>query len=87
LLLVKRRLAPLPVSDNRRSVAQWTPTWHLLQVDPGHPGTALSSAGGSEIKRITAGVKARRWVLPARIDPATGLHPSGVFNIEREKEY
>jgi hypothetical protein len=80
LLLVVRRLAPLSVSDDRRSMAHRTPTWHQLQVDPGYPGTALSSAGGNEIKRITAGVKACRW-FSLQDCPVTGLHPPGVFNI------
>jgi hypothetical protein len=73
------------VADDRRLLTQRTPTWHLLQADPSYPGTVLSSAGGHEIKRITLGVKACRWVLPARIRPVTGLHPPGVLNIKRKK--
>ena len=85
LLTVVCRLAPLPVSDDRRSLAQRTPTWHLLQVDPGHPGTALSSAGGSEIKRITAGVKACRWFsLPGLVRrPAFTLLVHSMANEKR----
>ena len=83
--LVVRRLAPLPVADDRRLPTQRTPTWHLLQADPSYPGTVLSSAGGHEIKRITVGVKACRWVLLARIRPVTGLHPPGVLNIKRKR--
>ncbi len=87
LLLVVRRLAPLAVADARRLSTDWTPTWQLLQADPSYPGTALSSGGGHEIKRITAGVKACRQVLPAEIRPVTGFHPPGVLNIKRKKEY
>jgi len=85
VLLVVCGLASLPVADDRRLSTHWAPTWQLLQADPSYPGTVLSSAGGHEIKRITAGVKACRWVLPARIRPATGLHPPGVLNIKRKK--
>jgi len=85
MLLVVRRLAPLSVSDDRRLSTYRTPPRQLLQADPSYPGTVLSSVGGHEIKRITAGVKACRWVLPARIRPVTGLHPPGVFNIKRKK--
>ena len=85
MLPVVRLLAPLTVSNDGCSSAQRTPTWHLLQADPGYPGTALSSAVGNEIKRITAGVKACRWVLPARIGPATGLHPPGIFKSNENK--
>jgi hypothetical protein len=86
VLLVVRRLATLPVADDRGFSTRRTPTWHLPQADPSYPGTVLSSGGGNEIKRITAGVKARRWVLPARIGPVTGLHPPAVLNIKRKKE-
>jgi hypothetical protein len=51
----------LSVSDDRRPLTQRAPAWHLLQVDPRHPGTGLSSGSGSAIKRIMAGVKACRW--------------------------
>jgi hypothetical protein len=56
-------LAPLSVSDDRRLPTHRTPSRHLLQADPSYPGTVLSSAGGHEIKRIMAGVKACHWVL------------------------
>src|SRR5205809_7387394 len=70
------------MADDRGLLTQRSPTGHLLQADPRHPGTGLSSAGASEIKRITAGVKAGPLVLPARIGPATGLHPPDVFKVE-----
>jgi hypothetical protein len=50
-------LAPAPSMANDRVVAaNWTTPWQALQRN--HPGSTLSSASGSAIKRITAGVKA-----------------------------
>ena len=46
------------VADDGVAPAQWTPPREELQRD--HPGSALSFVAGSAIKRITAGVKARR---------------------------
>ena len=43
--------------------------WH-------HPGSTLSFASGSALKRITAGVKARRGPYPAKVPICrSGLHP------------
>jgi hypothetical protein len=50
-------LAPPPAMANDRVVAaNRTPPWQPFQCD--RPGSALSSASDSAIKRITAGVKA-----------------------------
>ena len=46
------------VADDRVVSTNWTSPRQELQRD--HPGSMLSSASGSAIKRITAGVKARR---------------------------
>jgi len=46
------------VADDRVVTADWTSPWQQVQWD--HPGSMLSFASGSAIKRITAGVKARR---------------------------
>jgi hypothetical protein len=56
------------------------------KIQGDYPGSALSFVSGSAIKRITAGVRACRWVLPARTVPATGLHPPGRFVFERKTE-
>jgi hypothetical protein len=44
-LVVVRLPAPLPVADDGFLAAQRTPPWYLLQLDPRHPGSVLSSAG------------------------------------------
>ena len=49
---------PPSVADDRVAPAQRTPPREELQRD--HPGSALSFVDDSAIKRITAGVKARR---------------------------
>jgi hypothetical protein len=50
-------LAPAPsMANDRVVVTDWTTPWQALQRN--HPGSMLSSASGSAIKRITAGVKA-----------------------------
>ncbi|MEI7903394.1 MAG: hypothetical protein WCK89_24405, partial [bacterium] len=46
------------VADDRVVSANWTSARQEVQWD--HPGSMLSFASGSAIKRITAGVKARR---------------------------
>jgi hypothetical protein len=47
-----------PMADDRMIEAQRTPPRQAVQGD--HPGSLLSFASGSAIKRITVGVKARR---------------------------
>jgi hypothetical protein len=49
------------VADDRVLAASWTSARQLRQADLSYPGSALSSVNGNAIKRITAGVKARRW--------------------------
>jgi len=50
-------LASAPsMANDRVLVANWTPPRQTVQRN--HPGSMLSSASGSAIKRITAGVKA-----------------------------
>jgi len=46
-----------PVANDRVVPADWTSPRQEIQR---HPGTMLSFVSGSAIKRITAGVKARR---------------------------
>jgi hypothetical protein len=58
--LVMGLFAPLTVADDRLVTAQRTPPWQHPQRERGHPVSILSSASGSAIKRITAGVKACR---------------------------
>jgi hypothetical protein len=50
--------APLSMADDRVIPANGTAPRHEVQWD--HPGSTLSFVSGSAIKRITAGVKARR---------------------------
>jgi hypothetical protein len=82
---VVRRFSPLPVSDDGLPLAQGAPTRQLVQTDPGHPGTALSSAGGNAIKRITADVRAcRRFSLPGLVRrPAFTLLVYAISNEKR----
>jgi hypothetical protein len=47
------------MADDRVLLANRTPPRQEVQGD--HPGSTLSFASDSAIKRITAGVKARRW--------------------------
>jgi hypothetical protein len=57
------------------------------QWDLGHPGGVLSSASDSAIKRITAGVKARRRPsLGKSSDLLPGLHPPA-NQFRTKKEY
>ena len=49
---------PSSMADDRVVPANWTSPRQQVQRD--HPGSMLSFASGSAIKRITAGVKARR---------------------------
>jgi hypothetical protein len=68
-----------PVEDlASRSASSTTPrrrTSPRQEVQWDHPGSMLSFVSGSAIKRITAGREGLPLVLPARIAPATGLHP------------
>ena len=62
------------MSNDRVVLADRTSPRQEVQGD--HPGSMLSFASGSAIKRITAGVKARRWtVLCESSDLRWGLHP------------
>jgi hypothetical protein len=49
---------PLSVADDRVVMANGTSPWKAIQRN--YPGSMLSFVSGSAIKRITAGVKARR---------------------------
>jgi hypothetical protein len=48
------------VADDRVLTTNWTSPRQQRQRD--HPGSMLSFASGSAINRITAGVKACRWI-------------------------
>ena len=52
------------MADDRVVLADWTPTRQEVQGD--HPGSMLSVASGSAIKRITLRVKACRWTVLLR---------------------
>jgi hypothetical protein len=62
--LVVSLLASASMADDRVPAANRTAAWQLRQANFNYPGSALSSVHGSAIKRITAGVKARRWFSP-----------------------
>jgi hypothetical protein len=49
---------PSSMAHDRVVPANWTSPRQAVQKD--HPGSMLSFVSGSAIKRITAGVKARR---------------------------
>jgi hypothetical protein len=49
---VVRLFAPLAVADDRAVPTERTPAWQQVQRERGHPGSRLSSASGSAIKRI-----------------------------------
>jgi hypothetical protein len=73
---------PPSVAGDR--VVQAKRTLPRQEVQRDHPGSMLSFASGSAIKRITAGVKARRWFsLPGlRRRPAFTLL---VYSLSNEK--
>jgi hypothetical protein len=70
------------MTDDRVVAANRTSPRQEVQGD--HPGSMLSFASGSAIKRITAGVKARRWFsLPGLLRrPAFTLL---VYSLSNEK--
>jgi len=71
------------MADDRVPLANRTSPRQKVQGD--HPGSMLSFASGSAIKRITVGVKARRWFsLPGLLRrPAFTLL---VYSLSNEKE-
>src|SRR5262249_53782518 len=75
-----------PVADDGRFAADCAPP--RQQTQRNYPGSVLSFASGSEKKRITAGVEARRDRSPDKFRSAgLGLHPPGKVRFERKKEY
>jgi len=82
--LVMSLLASASVADDCVLAAGWTSARQLRQADLGYPGSALSSAHGSAIKRITAGVKARRW-SHRQVGPGDWPSPSCKDSVERKK--
>src|SRR6266545_1633682 len=57
--IIVRQAGPQSMTEDRVIPANWTSPRQQLQRD--HPGSMLSFPSGSAIKRITAGVRARRW--------------------------
>jgi hypothetical protein len=55
---VVRLLTPQAMANDSLVATQRTPSREQFQRERRHPGSVLSSASGSAIKRITAGVKA-----------------------------
>ena len=58
VLVIMRLPEPPSVADDRAVVAERAEPWQQMQRD--YPGSMLSLFSGSAIKKITAGVKARR---------------------------
>jgi hypothetical protein len=79
------RVAEAPsMADYRAVLAKGASSREEIQRD--HPGSMLSFASGSAIKRITAGVKARRDRSLLKFRSAgPGLHPPGKVSFERKK--
>ena len=73
------------MTDDRLLLTDWTLPREEIQRD--HPGTVLSFVSGSVIKRITAGVKARRDRSLRSFDLPAGPSPSGKVSFERKQEY
>jgi hypothetical protein len=71
------------VADDRVVMAKRT--YPRQQSERNHPGSILSSGSGSAIKRITAGVKARRDRSLLKSDLLAGPSPSGKISFERKK--
>ena len=74
---------PQSMADDRVVLANRTPPRQEGQWD--HPGSMLSFVSGSAIKRITAGVKARRDRSLLSFDLLAGPSPSGKVSFERKK--
>ena len=77
-------LAPASMADDRVQAANRTSARQLRQADLSYPGSALSSVHGSAIKRITAGVKARRW-SHRQVQFGDWPSPSCRDSVERKK--
>ena len=82
--LVMSLLAPASMPDDRILAADRASARQLRQADLSYPGSALSSAHGSAIKRITAGVKARRW-SHRQVRSGDWPSPSCMDSVERKK--
>jgi hypothetical protein len=83
---IVRLFAPPSVTDDSSVAADRTASRQMLQWDCSHPGSVLSSASGSAIKRIKAGVKARPFQRPAKVRLDAGLHPPGKDSVSNEKK-
>jgi hypothetical protein len=58
VLLIMCLFSALSMTDEGLLTAKWTLAGQKMQRERGHPGSVLSFASGSAIKRIKAGVKA-----------------------------
>jgi hypothetical protein len=70
------------MTDDRVVAANRTSPRQKVQRD--HPGSMLSFVSGSAIKRITAGVKARRWFSPPGL-PRRPAFTLLVYSLSNEK--
>ena len=83
VLVIVGLTEPPSMADDR--VVQTNRTLPRQEVQGDHPGSMLSFASGSAIKRITAGVKARRDRSLLKSRSAAGPSPSGNVSFERKK--
>jgi hypothetical protein len=82
-ILIVALTKSLSVADDRIAAADRTSPRQEMQWD--HPGSMLSFASGSAIKRIRAGVEARRLTIPCQsFDLRSGLHPP-IKSVSNEK--
>ena len=83
VLVIVSMAEPSSVANDRVIPANGTSPWQEVQGD--HPGSPLSSASGSAIKRITAGVKAAadRRCQSFDLRPAFTLPAKSVSNEKR----
>ena len=84
--LVVGLFSSLPMANDGLVTAQRTQPWQHPRRERGHPGSILSSATGSAIKRITGGEGLPLTVSAKVRSCGPGLHPP-VKSVPNEKEY
>jgi hypothetical protein len=75
--LVVRLFPPLAVADDRAVPTERTPAWQQVQRERSHPGSRLSSASGSAIKRINGWREGLPLTVAAKFRSEDRPSPSG----------